>query len=298
MAITGGAGILGSEIASALAGCGAQVAILDVNPEAGKAAVERMGEHGKQVSVFQCDVLNRDSVAQTAQEVVGRLGKLDCLVNGAGGNKPQATTSSELKFFDLPADALRWVFELNILGTILPSQAFGKIMAAQGYGTIVNISSMNSFRPLTRIPAYSAAKAAVSNFTQWLAVHMAQEYSPKIRVNADRAGILPHQSESLPAARQRDRRADRARQVDHRAHADGAFRRAVRPVRRGALAALAGFGVRHWRSHSHRRRILGVQRRLKNRSARQSRYRRILTKAKRLNAPKTASNATRQSRHS
>ncbi|MGA2754915.1 MAG: SDR family oxidoreductase [Terracidiphilus sp.] len=190
VAITGGAGILGSEIASALAGCGAQVAILDVNPEAGKAAVERMGEQGEHVSVFQCDVLNRDSVAQTAQEVVGRLGGLDCLVNGAGGNKPQATTGSELKFFDLPADALRWVFELNILGTILPSQAFGKIMAAQGYGTILNISSMNSFRPLTRIPAYSAAKAAVSNFTQWLAVHMAQEYSPKIRVNAIAPGFF------------------------------------------------------------------------------------------------------------
>jgi len=190
VAITGGAGILGSEIAGALAGCGAQVAILDVNPAAGQAAVERMGEHGEQVSVFQCDVLNRDSVAQTAQEVVKHLGKLDCLVNGAGGNKPQATTSNELKFFDLPADALRWVFELNILGTILPSQAFGKIMAAQGYGTILNISSMNSFRPLTRIPAYSAAKAAVSNFTQWLAVHMAQEYSPKIRVNAIAPGFF------------------------------------------------------------------------------------------------------------
>ena len=190
VAITGGAGILGSEIAGALAGCGASVAILDVNPEAGKAAVDRMGELGRQVTVFQCDVLNRDSVAQTAQEVVGRLGKLDFLVNGAGGNKPQATTGNELKFFDLPADALRWVFELNILGTILPSQAFGKVMAAQGYGAMVNISSMNAFRPLTRIPAYSAAKAAVSNFTQWLAVHMAQEYSGKIRVNAIAPGFF------------------------------------------------------------------------------------------------------------
>ncbi len=190
VAITGGAGILGSEIAFALAGCGAQVAILDVNAEAGKAAVERMGEHGRRVSVFPCDVLKRDSVAQAADDVIHRLGPLDCLVNGAGGNKPQATTSAELKFFDLPADTLRWVFELNILGTILPSQAFGKGMASQGYGTILNISSMNSFRPLTRIPAYSAAKAAVSNFTQWLAVHMAQEYSPRIRVNAIAPGFF------------------------------------------------------------------------------------------------------------
>jgi len=190
VAITGGAGILGSEIAGALAGCGARVAILDVNPDAGKAAVERMGDAGRQVTVFQCDVLNRDSIAQTAQDVAGRFGKLDYLVNGAGGNKPQATTSNDLKFFDLPAEALRWVFELNILGTILPSQAFGKVMAEQGYGAMVNISSMNSFRPLTRIPAYSAAKAAVSNFTQWLAVHLAQEYSPKIRVNAIAPGFF------------------------------------------------------------------------------------------------------------
>jgi NAD(P)-dependent dehydrogenase (short-subunit alcohol dehydrogenase family) len=190
VAITGGGGILGSEIAGALAGCGAEVALLDVNPEAGKAAVDRMGAIGRRASVFPCDVLNRESVAKTADEVLHHFGKLDCLVNGAGGNKPQATTSDQLKFFDLPADALRWVFELNILGTILPCQAFGSLMAAQGYGAILNISSMNAFRPLTRIPAYSAAKAAVSNFTQWLAVHMAQEYSPKIRVNAVAPGFF------------------------------------------------------------------------------------------------------------
>jgi NAD(P)-dependent dehydrogenase (short-subunit alcohol dehydrogenase family) len=190
VAITGGAGILGSEIASALAGCGAEVAILDVNLDAGKAAASRMSANGNHISVFQCDVLNRESVAKTAQDVVNCFGKLDCLVNGAGGNKPSATTSDELKFFDLPADALRWVFELNILGTILPCQIFGKVMASQGYGAILNISSMNAFRPLTRIPAYSAAKAAVSNFTQWLAVHMAQEYSPKIRVNAIAPGFF------------------------------------------------------------------------------------------------------------
>ena len=151
-------------------------------------------------------------------------------MNGAGGNKAQATTSGDVKFFDLPADALRWVFELNILGTILPSQAFGKVMAAQGYGAIVNISSMNAFRPLTRIPAYSAAKAAVSNFTQWLAVHMAQEYSPKIRVNAIAPGFfLTNQNRFLLLGKD-IRRADCARQSDHRAHADGALRRAVRSV--------------------------------------------------------------------
>jgi NAD(P)-dependent dehydrogenase (short-subunit alcohol dehydrogenase family) len=190
VAVTGGAGILGSELVSALAGCGAEVAVLDLNVEPAKAVVERLGGKGSQVTLVPCDVRNRDSIAAAAQEVVKRLGKLDCLVNGAGGNKPQATTSTDLKFFDLPADALRWVFDLNVVGTILPCQAFGKIMADQGYGTILNISSMNAFRPLTRIPAYSAAKAAVSNFTQWLAVHMAQEYSPRIRVNAVAPGFF------------------------------------------------------------------------------------------------------------
>ncbi len=214
VAITGGAGILGSEIAAALAGCGAQVAILDINPAAGREVVERMGDRGELVSVFKCDVLDRDSVARTAQQIVGRLGKLDCLVNAAGGNKPQATTSHEVSFFDLPAEALRWVFELNILGTILPSQAFGKIMAKQGYGTILNISSMNSFRPLTRIPAYSAAKSAVSNFTQWLAVHMAQEYSAKIRVNAVAPGFfLTDQNRFLLMDKETDELTARGRSI-------------------------------------------------------------------------------------
>jgi len=190
VAITGGAGVLGSEMADALAGCGAKVAILDMNEEAGKALIERLGERGKQLSFFKFNALDRESVAQVAKDVIKSFGKLDCLINGAGGNKPTATTSPELSFFDLPADAIRWVFELNIMGTILPCQAFGKIMADQGYGTILNISSMNAFRPLTRIAAYSAAKAAVSNFTQWLAVHMAQEYSPKIRVNAIAPGFF------------------------------------------------------------------------------------------------------------
>jgi NAD(P)-dependent dehydrogenase (short-subunit alcohol dehydrogenase family) len=190
VAVTGGAGILGSEMARALAGCGAQVAILDLNLAPAKALVEDMGQRGKQLSLYQCDVLNRDSIAQAAADVVKQLGKIDCLINGAGGNKAAATTSAELKFFDLPTDALRWVFDLNILGTMLPCQAFGRIMAEQGHGAILNISSMNAFRPLTRIPAYSAAKAAVSNFTQWLAVHIAQEYSPKIRVNAVAPGFF------------------------------------------------------------------------------------------------------------
>ncbi len=188
--ITGGAGVLGGDIACALAGCGANVAILDLNLEPAKALLERMGKSASQVELFACNVLQMDSMTKVAADVVKRFGKVDCLINGAGGNKPQATTSADAKFFDLPTDAMRWVFDLNIIGTILPSQVFGKVMAEQGYGTVLNISSMNAFRPLTRIPAYSAAKAGVSNFTQWLAVHLAQEYSPRIRVNAIAPGFF------------------------------------------------------------------------------------------------------------
>jgi len=190
VAITGGAGVLGGEIACALAGCGANVAILDMKLDSGPALLERAGKKAANIALFSVDVLNVDSIRQAAAAVLARFGAIDCLVNGAGGNRPQATTGADLKFFDLPADALRWVFDLNILGTILPSQVFGKIMAEKGAGVILNISSMNAFRPLTRIPAYSAAKAGVSNFTQWLAVHMAQEYSPRIRVNAIAPGFF------------------------------------------------------------------------------------------------------------
>jgi NAD(P)-dependent dehydrogenase (short-subunit alcohol dehydrogenase family) len=188
--ITGGTGILGSDIACALAGCGANLAILDLNLEPGKALLQRMGKAASRAELFSCNVLNTESLGKAAADVLARFKKIDCLINAAGGNKPQATTSADLKFFDLPQDALRWVFDLNILGTILPCQIFGKIMAAQGSGTILNISSMNALRPLTRIPAYSAAKAGVSNFTQWLAVHLAQEYSPRIRVNAIAPGFF------------------------------------------------------------------------------------------------------------
>ena len=146
-------------------------------------------EEGAGLAV-QCDVLDKASLEAARNAVMARFGRVDILVNGAGGNKEQATTSCDLSFFDLSPDAIRWVFDLNFLGTLLPSQVFGKSMAERGEGCILNVSSMNAFRPLTRIPAYSAAKAAVSNFTQWLAVHMAQEYSPNIRVNALAPGFF------------------------------------------------------------------------------------------------------------
>lgn len=188
--ITGAAGILGGEMACALVGCGANVAIMDRSPEMAQRLVHRLEAGPGRAIIVYGDVLKPDLLQQTAEHILEEFGRLDYLINAAGGNNPRATTGPELSFFDLPAEAIRFVFDLNVLGTILPCQTFGKYMAEQDEGVILNISSMNAFRPLTRIPAYSAAKAGVSNFTQWLAVHMAQEYSPNIRVNAIAPGFF------------------------------------------------------------------------------------------------------------
>jgi NAD(P)-dependent dehydrogenase (short-subunit alcohol dehydrogenase family) len=188
--IPGGAGILGGEMACALVGCGANVAILDRDMERAKRLVDRLGCHPGCSIVVYADVLKLDSLLEARQVVLKEFEHVDGLINAAGGNHASATTSPELSFFDLKAEGLQNVLNLNLLGTILPSQVFGRPMAERGEGAIVNISSMNAYRPLTRVPAYSAAKAAVSNFTQWLAVHMAQEYSPRIRVNAIAPGFF------------------------------------------------------------------------------------------------------------
>lgn len=188
--ITGGAGILGGEIACALVGCGASVALVDRDPALADRLLQRFETSVGEAIVVYGDVLKPESLQVAAEKVVENFGRIDCLINGAGGNNPRATTSPDQSFFDLPPDALRFVFDLNLLGTILPTQIFAKYMVEQKEGVILNISSMNAFRPLTRIPAYSAAKAGVSNFTQWLAVHMAQEYSPRIRVNAIAPGFF------------------------------------------------------------------------------------------------------------
>jgi NAD(P)-dependent dehydrogenase (short-subunit alcohol dehydrogenase family) len=187
--ITGGAGVLMGEIACALVGCNANVVILDRDPALADQVVRRFDNDAKYL-VVKGDVLDKESLSQAAAEIIRHFGRIDSLINGAGGNNPKATTNPEQSFFNLPADSIKHVSDLNLLGTILPSQVFGKYMADQKEGIILNVSSMNAFRPLTRIPAYSAAKAAVSNFTQWLAVHMAQEYSPNIRVNAIAPGFF------------------------------------------------------------------------------------------------------------
>jgi NAD(P)-dependent dehydrogenase (short-subunit alcohol dehydrogenase family) len=187
--ITGGTGVLGRVMVQALIGCGANVAILARNREKAAALLSEASVPGKTL-IVEGDALKRDDLQQAANRVIDEFGRIDCLVNGAGGNHPQATTKADLSFFDIPEEALRFVFELNLLGTIIPSQVFGKQMAEQGQGVILNISSMSAIRPLTRVLSYSAAKAGVNSFTQWLAVHLAQEYSPRIRVNAIAPGFF------------------------------------------------------------------------------------------------------------
>jgi len=189
--VTGGTGTLGSEIAQALVGCGANVTILTRDPDRAESRLKDRLQRGTgQVRFVRADVLEPDSLGRAAQVVRETFGGVDGLVNAAGGNDPQATTGSARSFFDLPPDAFRRVFDLNLLGTVLACQVFGRLMVERGEGAILNIASMSAFRPLTRISAYSAAKAGVSNFTQWLAVHMAQEYSPRIRVNALAPGFF------------------------------------------------------------------------------------------------------------
>jgi NAD(P)-dependent dehydrogenase (short-subunit alcohol dehydrogenase family) len=188
--VTGGGGVLCSALSRALGKVGVQVAVLDIMVEAAAKVADDIKAAGGEAIAVKCNVLDKASIQAARDVVLEAFGRVDILINGAGGNKKEATTSPEMSFFDLPADAVQWVFNLNIIGTLLPSQVFGQVIAEQGTGSILNISSMNAFRPLTKIPAYSGAKAAVSNFTQWLAVHMSQNYSTKIRVNAIAPGFF------------------------------------------------------------------------------------------------------------
>jgi len=187
---TGAGGVLYSAISKALGQLGVKLAILDIREEAAKAVAAEIAEAGGEAIGLASDVLKRESIEAARDAVLERFGKVDILLNGAGGNHPKATATDQVPFFDIPPEATRWVFELNCVGSILPSQVFGRHMAERKQGVILNTSSMCAFTPLTRVVAYSAAKAAVSNFTQWLAVYMAQNFSPSIRVNAIAPGFF------------------------------------------------------------------------------------------------------------
>ncbi|OVE75960.1 D-mannonate oxidoreductase [bacterium E08(2017)] len=206
-AVTGGGGVLCGVMAKALAENGAKVAILDLHLDNAQKVADEITAAGGEAIGVECNVLDQESIEKANIAIVDAYGKVDILINGAGGNRPEATTSVEFHdpkmeisddvktFFDLDAEGVNFTFKLNFLGTLIPSQVFAKAMADQGSGVIINISSMNAFTPLTKIPAYSAAKAAVSNFTQWMAVHMSKA---GIRVNAIAPGFfLTDQNRSL-----------------------------------------------------------------------------------------------------
>ena len=200
--VTGGAGVLCSMFAKALALCGAKIAVLDLAEDKAAALAEELRELGGGAIGVAVNVLEPESVQAAHQKVLTSLGPCDILINGAGGNNARATTDDEFfdrdtslvegrkNFFDLDPAGFDFVFGLNLKGTLLPTQAFARDMAERNAGTIINISSMNAFTPLTKIPAYSAAKAAVSNFTQWLAVYFSQS---GIRVNAIAPGFFSTQ---------------------------------------------------------------------------------------------------------
>lgn len=199
--VTGGGGVLGEMMAEALAMCGSKVAILDLNKEAADKTAKKLIDKGLTAKGFKADVLSLESVKQSNEEIIAVFGKCDILINGAGGNHPKGTTSKEYlfpedlnaekeitTFFSLDSESIKFVFNLNFIGTLIPTQVFAKgMVGSDKHPVIINISSMNAFCPLTKIPAYSGAKAAISNFTQWLAVHFSKV---GIRVNAIAPGFF------------------------------------------------------------------------------------------------------------
>lgn len=199
--VTGAGGVLCSAFAKVLARAGAKVALLDLNEEAAARFAAEITAEGGIAKAYACDVLNKEACGQVAQQVLRDFGPCDILLNGAGGNNPRATTDKEYyesgdidadtkSFFDLEKQGVEFVFHLNFIGTLIPTQVFARQMLGREGCNILNISSMNAYTPLTKIPAYSGAKAAVSNFTQWLAVHFSKE---GIRVNAIAPGFFATQ---------------------------------------------------------------------------------------------------------
>lgn len=197
--ITGGAGVIGSAIVRGLAGAGMKTVILDIDGDlASGVADEISSETGTEVIGMKADVLSRESLEEARKAVHEKFGRISFLINGAGGNSPKATTAVETmdqdnkgewdkNFFGLDITGFDWVFDLNFKGTLLPCMILGRDMVEDGKGAILNISSMNSYKPLTKIPAYSAAKSAINNFTEWLSVHLAKT---GVRVNAIAPGFF------------------------------------------------------------------------------------------------------------
>lgn len=190
MVVTGGTGVLGAAMVEYLAEQGAKVAVLARNPEKGEALVKSMKDKGYEATFFQTDVNNVENVQQTADAIMAKYGRVDVLLNGAGGNQAGATIGPDKTIFDLSLDAFRQVVDLNLFGTVIPTMVFAKIMADQKQGNIINISSEAALRPLTRVVGYAAAKAAVTNFTKYMAIELATKFGEGLRVNAFAPGFF------------------------------------------------------------------------------------------------------------
>ena len=267
--VTGAGGVLCSAFAKDLARAGAKVALLDLNQEAAQKFADEIVAEGGVAKAYACNVLDKDICYAVADQVEADLGKCDILINGAGGNNPRATTDKEYyeegdmdadtkSFFDLDKSGVEFVFNLNFIGTLLPTQAFARQMVGREGCNILNISSMNAYTPLTKIPAYSGAKAAISNFTQWLAVHFSKA---GIRVNAIAPGFFSTQQNAKLLYRRHPHRPHRQDPGRHshgplRRHREGALRRRPLPPQQ------RGRQLHHRRVHPHRRRLLRLFRRV------------------------------------
>jgi len=188
--ITGGSGVLGGTIASYLLENNAKVVILDFNQNALDSKLKSLSEISDNVLGYVCDVLNKSRVEEVCEEIISQWGKVDILLNAAGGNMPGATIAEDQTIFDLNIDDFKKVSDLNLTGTLIPSLVFGKIMADKGSGVIINYSSMAALKPITRVVGYSASKAAVTNFTEWMAIELAFKFGDKLRVNAIAPGFF------------------------------------------------------------------------------------------------------------
>ena len=188
--ITGAGGIICGVMAREMAKKGAKVALLDLFVENAQKIADEINAAGGDAIAVKANVLDRASLEEARDAVVAKYGHIDILINGAGGNKKQATVSPELDFFHLDVDAFKWVFDLNVTGAVLTTMVFGELLAKQGSGNVINIASMATYHPLTNTVAYCGAKAAVANFTEWMATHFNQNYSKNIRVNAIAPGFL------------------------------------------------------------------------------------------------------------
>ena len=188
--ITGAGGIICGVMAREMAKKGARVALLDLFVESAQKIADEINAAGGDAIAVQANVLDRTSLEEAREVVIAKYGHIDILINGAGGNKKQATVSPELDFFHLDTEAFKWVFDLNVTGAVLTTMVFGELLARQGHGNVINIASMATYHPLTNTVAYCGAKAAVANFTEWMATHFNQNYSKNIRVNAIAPGFL------------------------------------------------------------------------------------------------------------